>query len=424
MSANTDGEAGRLSKEQTNLSRGWRSAFMSALGRPWSLLVISALGLVVGLVLGALGEAGASNLVFTLTVIPVLLALALQIGRSLLHGDFGLDIVAALSMSAALLVGEHVAAAVVALMYAGGQYLEEFAKGRARREMTALLSRAPRSAKRHRNGELQEIPIHAIQVGDRLLVSRGEIVPADGNLESAVAVLDQSALTGESMPTQRMSGDSVFSGSSNAGNAFDYVVSRTAADSAYAGIVRLVEQAQQSRAPMARLADRFALAFLVLTLLLAGAAWLLTDDAVRSVAVLVVATPCPLILAVPVALVAGLSRAAANGILIKGGEVIEALAHVASIVIDKTGTITEGRASVLAVHVVAGQDEDNVLRLAASLDQVSHHIIAQAIVAAARGRGFSLGLPVSPVETPGEGVEGHVNGHHVVVGGRRFVHGP
>jgi len=421
LSANTDGGTGRLSKEQTNLSRGSRSGLMSVLGRPWSLLAISALGLVVGLLLGALDEAGASNLVLTLTVFPVLLALALQIGRSLLQGEFGLDIVAALSMSTALLVGEQLAAAVVALMYAGGQYLEEFAKGRARREMTVLLSRAPRSAKRHRNGELQEIPIGAIQVGDRLLVSRGEIVPADGTLESAVAVLDQSALTGESMPIQRVSGDRVLSGSSNAGNAFDYVALQTAADSTYAGIVRLVEHAQQSRAPMARLADRFALVFLALTLAIAGAAWLLTADPVRAVAVLVVATPCPLILAVPVALVAGLSRAAANGILIKGGEAIEALANAASLVIDKTGTITEGRASMLAIHVADGHVEDNVLRLAASLDQISHHVVAQAIVAAARGRGLSLDLPASPVETAGEGVEGQVNGHRVVVGGRRFV---
>ena len=421
LSANVDGGAGRLPKEQAKPSRDEQPAFMSYLGRPWSLLAISALGLVAGLVLRASGEPGVSNLVLTLTVIPVLLALALQIGRSLLHREFGLDIVAALSMSTALAVGEQLAAAVVALMYAGGQYLEEFAKGRARREMTALLSRAPRSAMRHRNGELLEIPIGAIQVGDRLLVSHGEIVPADGTLESTVAVLDQSALTGESMPIQRSSGDRVLSGSSNAGNAFDYVASQTAADSTYAGIVRLVEHAQQSRAPMARLADRFALGFLALTLSIAGAAWLLTGDAVRAVAVLVVATPCPLILAVPVALVAGLSRAAANGILIKGGEAIEALARVASLVIDKTGTITEGRASMLAVHVAEGHSEDNVLRMAASLDQVSHHIVAQAIVAAARRRGLSLELPVSPVETAGEGVEGHVNGHRVVVGGRRFV---
>lgn len=421
MSANTDGGAGRLSKQQTDPSGDWRSALAFLSGKPWSLLAVSAVGLVAGLVLRGLDEPGISNLVFTLAVIPVLVALVLQIGRSLLHGEFGLDIVAALSMSTALLVGEQLAAAVVALMYAGGQYLEEFAKARARREMTALLSRAPRSAKRHRNGELQEIPIGAIQVGDRLLVSYGEIVPTDGTLESAVAVLDQSALTGEALPTRRLAGDGVLSGSTNAGNAFDYIASQTAADSTYAGIVRLVEQAQQSRAPMARLADRFALGFLVLTLLIAGAAWLLTGDAVRAVAVLVVATPCPLILAVPVALVAGLSRAAANGILIKGGEAMEALARAASLVIDKTGTITEGRASILAVHVAEGHREDDVLRMAASLDQVSHHIVAQAIVAAARGRGLLLDVPASPIETAGEGVEGRVNGHHVVVGGRRFV---
>lgn len=420
MTARTErGSRGRPRAEHQ--MRADRRPVPASLRQPRVLLVISCLGLASGLAFRAMDASAAANWMFTLAVVPALLALALQIAASLARGEFGLDIVAALSMSAALLVGETLAGAVVALMYAGGQYLEAFAEGRARREMTALLARAPRTASRHADGGVERIPVDAIKVGDRLLVSSGEIVPADGVLESAVAVLDQSALTGEAMPVHCMTGERLLSGARNAGNAFDYLVSQAAADSTYAGIVQLVEQAQQSKAPMVRLADRFALGFLALTLAMAGAAWSLTGDPVRAVAVLVVATPCPLILAVPVALVAGLSRAAAEGILIKSGETIEALAHAACLVIDKTGTITEGRASVLAVHAADGYAEADILRMAASVDQVSHHIVAQTIVAAARERGLLLELPADAVETPGEGIQGTVSGHRVTVGGRRFV---
>ena len=231
--------------------------------------------------------------------------LIVQIITSLRRGDVGLDIVAALSMTAALAFGENLAAAVVALMYAGGQYLESFAERHARREMTALLSRAPRTAVRHRDGTLEEVGLDAIEPGDRLLVRRGDVVPVDGAVGSGLAVLDQSALTGESIPVQHAAGAAVMSGSTNAGDAFDLIASRRAAESTYAGIVRLVEAAQRSKAPMSRLADRIALVFLGLTVVIAGAAWLSTGDPIRAVAVLVVATPCPLILAVPVAIISG-----------------------------------------------------------------------------------------------------------------------
>jgi heavy metal translocating P-type ATPase len=211
------------------------------------------------------------------------------------------------------------------------------------------------------------------------------------------------------------------SGSNNAGNAFDLVASRRAAESTYAGIVRLVEAAQRSKAPMARLADRFAILFLVLTLAIAAAAWFWTGDPIRLVAVLVVATPCPLILAVPVAIVAGLSRAAKHGILIKGGKALENMARLKVLVVDKTGTLTHGRARVVAVHVAPGISADDVLRAAASLDQASKHIIAQTIVGDARQRELGLSVPLHVVETPGEGIEGDVDGTPVIVGGTHFV---
>ena len=249
------------------------------------------------------------------------------------------------------------------------------------------------------------------------------MVPVDGTVAAGVAVLDQSALTGESLPVKLVAGGPVLRGSTNSGDAFDLVAARLAADSTYAGVVRLVEAAQHSRAPMARMADRFAMVFLAVTVALAAAAWFMTGDPIRAVAVLVVATPCPLILAVPVAIVSGLSRAAKLGILIKGGRAIEMLARVRVLVIDKTGTLTVGQAKIAATRVVDGVDAAEVLRLAASLDQASKHIIGQTIVAAAHAKGMSLAIPTDVVETAGEGIAGRVEGRDVLVGGLRYVAG-
>jgi heavy metal translocating P-type ATPase len=385
------------------------------------LIAIALLGLVAGVGLWLASQTDLAKLFWTAGVIPVLVALVVEIIRSLWRGEVGLDIVAALSMSAALLFGETLAAAVVALMYSGGTFLENFAQGRARREMNDLLSRVPRTATRHRNGALDEVPLDDIALGDLLLIRQGDVAPVDGTVESDGAMLDQSALTGESMPARLTQGDDVMSGSTNAGDAFDLRVTRRAADSTYAGIVRLVEAAQASKAPMARLADRWSLLFLVVTVALATAAWWFTGDPIRAVAVLVVATPCPLILAVPVALVAGLSRAAHLGVLIKGAKPLEALSRINTLILDKTGTLTDGRPQLVSIVTYGDMSEDDIVYYAAALDQASKHPIAQAIVAAAQVRGAALPVPQNVIETPGEGVAGTIEGHKVVVGGTAFV---
>ena len=390
--------------------------------RPRSFLVaVPALGLVLGLAFSWSGRTDWSALVWAAFTVPVLLVLLVEIVTSFRRGEVGLDIVAALSMTAALAFGENLAAVVVGLMYAGGQNLESFAERRARREMTALLDRVPRTAMRHRDGELEEVGLESIVPGDRLLVRQGDVVPVDGAVAAGLAVLDQSALTGESLPVQQTTGESVMSGSTNVGEAFDLTASHRAAQSTYAGIVRLVEAAQRSKAPMSRLADRFAMVFLGATVVLAGGAWILTGDPIRAVAVLVVATPCPLILAVPVAIVSGLSRAAKQGILIKGGKALEILASVRSLVIDKTGTLTHGRARIVSTHVLGELSPDELLRLAASLDQGSKHVIAQTIVSEARARNLHLAVPTELVESPGEGIVGSVEGRKAIVGGVTFV---
>ena len=386
-----------------------------------AILVLAVFGLLAGLALFSGGLVDLARGAWVLGVLPALCALVVEILRSGRRGEVGLDIVAALSMTAALVFGETLAASVVAVMYSGGTFLESFAEGRARREMHALLSRVPRTASRHKNGGLEDVPLDAIAPGDRLLIRQGDVVPVDGIVASDVAFLDTSALTGESLPVRLLRGADAMSGATNAGDAFDITATRPAANSTYAGIVRLVEQAQRSKAPMSRLADRWSLGFLAVTLLIAVTAWWVTGDPIRAVAVLVVATPCPLILAVPVALVAGLSRAAHFGVLIKGAGPLEAMARIRTLILDKTGTLTDGRPQIVSIDARGGRSQDEILRLAAALDQASKHPVAQAVVAAAAARGLDLPVPSEVAEILGEGVVGRVAGHSVIVGGDGFV---
>ncbi|MEO6012369.1 MAG: heavy metal translocating P-type ATPase [Devosia sp.] len=386
------------------------------------LLGIALLGLALGTALFFSGTVG-SAIAWSAGTVPVLVGLLVQIARSLKRGDVGLDIVAALSMSAALAFGEPLAGNVVALMYSGGQLLETFAAGRARQEMTALLGRVARTAMRYAGTgtALDEVPITEIVPGDRLLIRQGEVLPVDGHVAGGRAQLDMSALTGESVPAQILAGGEALSGATLVGAPLDLVATRPAAESTYAGIVRLVEAAQNSKAPMARLADRYAMGFLGLTVSLAGAAWIATADPLRALAVLVVATPCPLILAVPVAIISGMSRAARIGVLIKSGGMLEALARVKTAIFDKTGTLTGGQAAVTAIHAARGFSEAEVLRLAASLDQASGHVVAEALLKAAAERTLVLSPPRDAVETAGEGIAGIVDERSVVVGGTDFV---
>ena len=385
------------------------------------LIAFAASGIVAGGLLSAWGLAAEARWAWSLATLPVLLGLLVEIAVLLRRGDVGLDIVAALSMSAALAFGEPLAANVVAMMYAGGQVLEDFAQGRAKREMTALMGRVAQTAMRYAGDVLQEVAIAEIRPGDRLLIRSGDVLPVDGRVASDVAVLDLSALTGESLPQKILKGREALSGSASAGVAFELIASRPASESTYAGIVRLVAAAQSSKAPMVRMADRYAIGFLILTLIMAGGTWWMTQDAIRVLSVLVVATPCPLILAVPVALIAGMSRTARMGVLVKGGGVLEALSRVRTVVMDKTGTVTRGEAAIAEIRTTAGFAESQVLAAAASLDQASGHVVATALIRAAQAKGLDLSAPVAVMETPGTGIKGMVGGKDIVVGGNAFV---
>lgn len=386
-----------------------------------ALLATSVAGLLTGILFLAAGRPEWAVGVWFMGVLPVLTALLVEIFRSLWRGEVGLDIVAALSMTAALAFGETLAAAVVAVMYSGGTFLESFAEGRARREMHDLLARVPRTATRYQKGQFEDVPLDAISPGDRLLIRQGDVVPVDGEIASEVAFLDTSAITGESLPAHVGRGADALSGSTNAGEPFDLLATRLARDSTFAGIVRLIEAAHRSKAPMSRLADRWSLGFLAVTVAIAVVAWWLSGDPIRAVAVLVVATPCPLILAVPVALVGGLSRAAHFGVLVKGAGPLETMARIRTLILDKTGTLTDGRPQIVAVETHADMSDEDLLHVVASLEQGSKHPVAQAIVAAAKMRSISLSLPSQVKELPGEGLSGLVDGTRVIVGGRDFV---
>ncbi|WP_458315398.1 heavy metal translocating P-type ATPase [Mycolicibacterium brisbanense] len=331
-------------------------------------------------------------------------------------GRVGVDVIAVLSLVGTLLVGEYLAGALVAVMLAGGRALDSAAARRASHDLRALMERAPKFARRRVGTQVEMIPLADVVVDDLLIVGSGEVVPVDGRVADVVAVLDESALTGESVQVERGVGDAVRSGVVNAGGAFELRATATAEDSTYAGIVRLAQQAGAESAPLVRLADRFAAWFLPLALLLAGGAWLASGSAVRAVAVLVVATPCPLLLAAPVAIVSGLSRASRAGVIVRGGGALENLGQATTLVMDKTGTLTMGRPAVIDVVGAPGHATTELLRLAASVDQYSPHVLAEAIVTEALTRGIHLSLPEDVVEESGRGVTATIEGRRIFVG--------
>ena len=328
----------------------------------------------------------------------------------------GSDLLAFLAILGALLTKEFIAAIVIVVMLASGRVLEKWAEGQAERELKSLLSRMPRNVhRRNSNGGVDEIPVDAIEIGDVLLVRSGEIVPTDGTLMEN-AVLDESALTGEPLPISRLISDSISSGVVNAGSPFFFAASTTSEASTYAGIIKLVRQAQAKTAPGVRVANKWAVRFLPVALLLAGAAWAISGDPKRAVAVLVIATPCPLILAVPIAVVAGLSKAAKSGAVIKGGAILELLAQAETVLLDKTGTLTHGGPAITEINTAPGLSDDQLLQLAASVDQFSPHIVAKALVREAKHRELSLVSASDIAEDAGHHIAGMIDGKLIRVG--------
>lgn len=362
------------------------------------------------------------------------------------HKEFSVDVIAILAIAGSLLLGQYLAGAIIVLMLSGGEALEAYALRRARSSLSALAERAPRSAHTWQGDELITLPADQITVGMEIVVKPGELIPVDGVVTSGSSSVSEADLTGEAVPVRKTQGMLVLSGSVNLDGVLEIQASKASAESKYAQIVRLVEEAQTQKAPIHRLADRYSIGFTLAAVAVAALAWVLSGDSVYALAVLVVATPCPLILATPIAIMSGIDLAARHGVIARSGAAIEQFGEVDIAVFDKTGTLTLGTPKVTAI-VLAGQeerdvdsqetrlllpypDEDMLLRLAASVEQLSTHILARAVVEAARDRGFSLTPAEDFEEVFGKGVRGRVlvsdaNGTSetvaVAVGNRTFM---
>ncbi|NKQ51837.1 heavy metal translocating P-type ATPase [Amycolatopsis sp. K13G38] len=339
------------------------------------------------------------------------------VAKDLRAHRWGADLLAVLALASTLAVGEFLAGAIIALMVATGRLLEAAAQRRAGRDLSALLERAPTTAHLRRDGQLDTVEVGLVAAGDQVVVLPGEIVPVDGLLIGE-GLFDESALTGEGVPVERHAGERVRSGVVNAGVAVDIHATAAADASTYAGVVALAEQAAAGTAPVARLADRIATWFLPAALLIAGLAWALTGEPERAVAVLVTATPCPLLLAVPVAITAGMSRASRAGVVVKDGAALELLGLAHTLTMDKTGTVTEGRPEVFDVRCAPGVTAEEALAVAAAVEQYSPHVLASAVLRAAHRAGITVTGAESVSEEPGRGATGRLDGHLVRVGRR------
>ncbi|HET6502552.1 MAG TPA: heavy metal translocating P-type ATPase [Amycolatopsis sp.] len=330
-------------------------------------------------------------------------------------GRWGADLLAVLALGSTIAVGEYLAGAIIAVMVATGRLLESAARRRAGRDLSELLARAPSQAHVRHGDRIEVVPIARVRRADLLVVLPGEVVPVDGVLTGG-GLFDESALTGEAAPVERPAGDSVRSGVVNAGATVELRASATAEASTYAGVIRLARQAAADSAPVARLADRIAVWFLPVALLVAAAAWLATGVPERAVAVLVTATPCPLLLAVPVAVTGGMSRMSRAGVVVKGGAALELLGRAGILAMDKTGTVTAGRPEVTDIVCAPGVGAERVLADAAGVERYSPHVLAGAVMRAARRAGIDPAPAVTVSEEPGRGARGRIDGRTVLVG--------
>jgi heavy metal translocating P-type ATPase len=378
---------------------------------------------IVGAILWLLGFELVARWIFSLFAIAVACLQAVRMVKQLRQGVFGVDLLAIIAIVSTVAVGEIIASIIIVLMLSGGEALEDFAQGRAQRELSALLDREPQTAHRLVPGssEVDDISAAQVRIGDVILVRSGEVVPVDGALISPSAAFDESSLSGESLPRTRIAGETVLSGSVNGTVSVTITARATAENSQYQGIVSLVKQASANRAPVVRLADRYAVPFTIVSLAIAGIAWFASGDPVRFAEVLVLATPCPLLIAAPVAFVGGMSRAARHGIIVKGGGVLETLARVRTVVFDKTGTLTYGTPKIVRIAALEPFSEDTLLALVASAERQSSHVLAASIVATATDRRLAIVEASTSIEVAAQGVTATIGDRTVAVGTLAFV---
>ena len=357
------------------------------------------------------------------TIVGAIVALSMLVGmiKSIKRGDYGVDLLAIMAVVATLSVSEYWAAMVILVMLTGGDALEDYAARKANSELKSLLDNSPQQAHLISDGGTSDVSVNDLKVGDHILVKPGELVPVDGKIIEGSTTVDESSLTGEAKPISKAVDDEVMSGSVNGDQSFTMQATKRAADSQYQQVVKLVQTAESTPAHLVRLADRYAVPFTAIAIVIALLAWWWAGDPARFAEVLVVASPCPLILAAPVAMVSGMSRASRNGIVVKTGSVLEKLAAAKTGAFDKTGTITNGQLTVDEILPADGESTDKLLQMAASAEQNSSHIVALSLRAfAVEGCGN-----VRPVDllldTTGKGIQVTVAGHVVKAGKLKFV---
>ncbi len=378
-------------------------------------------GLSAGIGSFLLGHAPIAHLVWLITLVVGGIPIVIKTCIGMLRGQFAADIVAMLAIITAVIMEQDFAGAIVVLMQSGGEAIEKYGLRRASSSLHSLLERAPRNARRKKGDTLEEIDVSAVKVGDRLLVRPGDLIPVDGTIMQGKAEIDESALTGEPLSRSKKEGDTVLSGSMAVNGAFAMQADKVSEESHYAKIVKLVRKAQEEKAPIQRLADRYAVYFTPLVLLMSFIGWLITKDPVTILAVLVVATPCPLILATPIAIISGVNRAAKAGIIVKGGAPLEQIGKVDAAVFDKTGTITYGTPFIDQVICFEEIKEEDLLYKVGCVEQLSSYGAAQSIVFHAEKLFGKLPFPQNFRETAGRGVEGEVDHESIIIGSHSFV---
>lgn len=378
-------------------------------------------GLLSGLFFYFFTKTNFENYIWMTTIIIGIIPLVWKILKDIFRGHFGIDIIAIIAIIASFAMGQYLAGNIVLLMLSGGEALEAYALKRARRELSSLISNAPTFAHIKKDGNLIKVDVHEVKVGDIILIKTGEIIAADGIVILGKSQVDESALTGESLPSEKEIGSNVFSGSINKSDILEVKVIRSPAESKYEQIIALIKKAEENRAPVVRLADKYSIWFTLVTFVLALGAWFLAKDSVRLLAVLVVATPCPLILATPIAMISGISRSAKRGIIVKNGGALEVLAETHSFIFDKTGTLTLGQPEIVDVITFENKDKNEIIKISASLDQMSLHVLARSLQSYALKNKIDLTIPTNFKENFGEGVVGDINGETFFFGKLKFL---
>ena len=349
------------------------------------------------------------------------LPLLFSLIKDMSQGKFGVDIIAGVALVGTFVTSQYLAGMIILLMLSGGQLLEKYAMNRAKHELSSLLSSMPEIAHVRIHGEVRDVLLDEILVGMSVLIKPGEVIPVDGQVVEGATVVDESTLTGESVPVDKQVGNHIYAGTQNVGGAIMVKVEKPARETRFQTIVDLVKSAQESKAPIVRLADKYSVYFTIYTIAVGLIAWFVSHDLVRVVAVLVVATPCPLILATPIAIMSGMSNASKRGVVVKDGGALETLARTDTFVFDKTGTVTLGVPTVTEIVSFSKTTKEEILKVAASLDQLSTHILAKALTKFTQDRKLPLVYPENFKESFGDGVEATLNGEGYFLGKKTFV---